>query len=113
MFLVGPHAASPLVHRYNFVGVYPTSDTGWNTVRPPPARSTNRRSSPAARRCAQDGDRTGDECKWDDFDCKKDNNDVAFVSEIAALLASKGSIGRLYAYGVRAARLPSPSCRSC
>ena len=40
MFLAGPHAASPLVHRYNFVGVYPTSDTGWNTVRPPPARST-------------------------------------------------------------------------
>ena len=51
MFLAGPHAASPLVHRYNFVGVYPTSDTGWNTVRPPPARSPNRlRGSPAALR---------------------------------------------------------------
>ena len=112
MFLAGPHAASPLVHRYNFVGVYPTSDTGWNTVRPPPRPLHRTGSGAHLPRCAQDGDRTGDECKWDDFDCKKDNNDVTFVSEIAALLASKGSIGRLYAYGVRAARLPSPSRRS-
>ena len=79
MFLDGPHAASALVHSYHFIGVYPTSDMGWNG----------------------DGDLgpPADKCTWKEFNCTTDNNDVDFVHEIAAVLKGKGATGRVYAYG--------------
>jgi poly(3-hydroxybutyrate) depolymerase len=77
MFLSGPHEASSWVHSYHFIGVYPTSDFGWNT----------------------DGDLDGDKCTYKQYNCTADNNDVQFIWDIAAWLASKGSTGRVYAYG--------------
>lgn len=77
MFLDGPDAASKLLHGYHFIGVYPTSDFGWNT----------------------DGDTTVDKCTPREYNCTTDNNDVAFMSGIAAFLKGQGSTGRIYAYG--------------
>ncbi len=65
------------MHSYHFIGVYPTSDFGWNT----------------------DGDLQGDKCSYKDYNCTKDNNDVQFIWDIASYLSSKGSTGRVYAYG--------------
>lgn len=77
MFENGPHAVSALVHSYHFVGVYPTSDFGWNT----------------------DGDLSRDKCNSTQFDCTSDNNDVKFIWDIAKYLTGKGSTGRVYVYG--------------
>jgi poly(3-hydroxybutyrate) depolymerase len=64
-FARGMHEASSVLHGANWIGVYPTGDGEWNT--------------------------DGDTCKYDDYTCKADNNEVEFVISIIDFIAGIGA----------------------
>lgn len=69
-------AGTSNVHDYDFVGVYPQGENGWNT-----------------------GPKDTNACAWDDFACSDDPDEGDFVARIIAELRRLGALGNVYLIG--------------